>query len=92
VRQINLGFDLVFAARRPRRLRTRRLPFGRAAEVLAHLLRFVLLERTGMRLLLRHSDHCQDVENSFAFNFQLPGEIVDSNLAHPAFLPLRIVA
>ena len=32
----------------------------------------------------------QHVENSFAFNFQLPGEIVDSNLAHPAFLVLRV--
>jgi hypothetical protein len=45
-----------------------------------------------MGLLLGHPDFLQDIENSLAFNFQLPGEIVDSNLAHPAFLVLRVVA
>jgi hypothetical protein len=44
-----------------------------------------------MGLLLRHPDERKRVENGFAFNFQLPGEIVDSNLAHPAFLVPRAV-
>jgi len=46
----------------------------------------MLLKRTGMGLLLRHPDGGQRVEDGFTLNFQLPGEIVDSNLAHPAFL------
>ena len=55
-----------------------------------HLFRFMFLERTGMGLLLCHPDDGKRVENGFAFNFQLPGEIVDSNLTHPAFLVLRV--
>jgi hypothetical protein len=54
-----------------------------------HLFRFMILDGTGMGLLLRHPDGGQRVENGFTLNFQLPGEIVDSNLAHPAFLVLR---
>ena len=56
VRQIDLGPDFFFAAQRARGTGGRRLRFGRAANVLAHLLRFMFLERTGMGLLLRHSD------------------------------------
>jgi hypothetical protein len=57
-----------------------------------HFFRFMFLERAGMGLLLRHPDDGKRVENGFAFNFQLPGEIVDSNLTHPAFLVLRVCA
>src|SRR5581483_8102515 len=39
-----------------------------------------------MRLLLRHSDKRQRVENGLALDFQFSREIVDSNLTHPAFL------
>jgi hypothetical protein len=92
MRQINLGFDFFFAAQRARRLGRRRLSFGRAADVQAHFFRFMLFERTGMRLLFRHPDDWQRVENGFALIFQFPGEIVDSNLTHPAFLVPRIVA
>ena len=42
-----------------------------------------------MGLLLGDPDVRQRIENGFAFNFQLPGEIVDSNLTHPAFLSPR---
>src|SRR5689334_6361416 len=38
-----------------------------------------------MRLLLRHSDKRQRVENGLALDFQFSREIVDSNLTHPAF-------
>ena len=85
VRQINLGLDFFFAAQWASRASRRRLRFGRATDVDPHFFRFMLLQRTGMGLLLRHSDERQRVENGFAFNFQLPGEIVDSNLTHPAF-------
>ena len=52
----------------------------------SHLLRFVLLDRTGVRLLFGHPDERERVKNSLALDFQFPGEIVDSNLTHPAFL------
>jgi hypothetical protein len=39
-----------------------------------------------MRLLLGDAYFRKYVENSFAFDFQLPGQIVNSNLAHPLFL------
>src|SRR5271165_5808828 len=84
-------FVLISSAQRAGRPRRRRLRFGRAAEIYPHFFRFMFLERTGMGLLLRHPDDRQCVENGFAFNFQLPGEIVDSNLTHPAFLVLRVV-
>jgi hypothetical protein len=85
VRQVNLGFDFVFAtqiaggSRRGSRFRGR-------TEVHPYFFCFEVFQRTGMGLLLGHPDCLQDIENSLAFNFQLPGEIVDSNLAHPAFL------
>jgi hypothetical protein len=50
-----------------------------------YFLRFVFFQRTGVRLLLRHPNQRQRVENSFALDFQLSGKIVDSNLTHPAF-------
>jgi len=56
VRQIDLGLDFFFAAQRTRGAGRRGLCFGRAANVLTHLFRFVFLERTGMGLLLSHSD------------------------------------
>jgi hypothetical protein len=88
VRQINLGLDFFFATQTAGGLgRGRR--FMRCAEVNPHLLRLKVFQRTGMGLLLGHPDCLQDIENSLALNFQLPGEIVDSNLAHPAFLASR---
>ncbi|OLB31193.1 MAG: hypothetical protein AUH01_03480 [Acidobacteria bacterium 13_2_20CM_56_17] len=49
----------------------------------AQLFRFVLFERTGMRLLLCNSDLWKHIENCFALDFQFSSQIVDSNLAHP---------
>jgi len=91
VRQIDLGLDFFFAVRRARGFGRRRLLFGRAAHVSAHLLRFMLFKRTGMRLFLGHADEWQHVENSLALDFQFSCEIVDSNLAHPTFLVPRVV-
>jgi hypothetical protein len=56
MRQIDFGFDFFFTAQRARGTRRRRLRFGRASDVDSYFFRFMLLERTGMRLLLRHSD------------------------------------
>jgi hypothetical protein len=56
VRQVDLGFDFFFAAQRTRGPGRRRLRFGRAADVGPYFFCFMLLERTGMGLLLRHSD------------------------------------
>jgi hypothetical protein len=39
-----------------------------------------------MGFLLGDSNFREDIENSLAFDFQLPGQIVDSNLTHPPFL------
>jgi hypothetical protein len=39
-----------------------------------------------MRLLFRNADERQYIENRFTFDFQLPSQIVDSNLAHPPFV------
>jgi hypothetical protein len=86
VRQVDLGLDFFFAAQRAGGAYRLCLPLGRAAEMNAHFFRFVLFERTGMRLLLGHSHQRKRIENGFAFDFQFSGKIVDSNLTHPAFL------
>jgi hypothetical protein len=86
VGKINFGLDFFFAAKRARtRLTRRRRTFRRGTEIYAYFLRFVLFQRTGVRLLFCHSDQRKRVENGFALDFQLSGKIVDSNLTHPAF-------
>ena len=57
------------------------------AEAGADFFRFIVFERTGMALLLGDSNFRKHIENRFTFNFQLPCQIVDSNLAHPPFRP-----
>jgi hypothetical protein len=54
-----------------------------------HLLRFMVFDGAGMRLLLGHPDLRQRVQNGLAFDFQFSREIVYSNLTHPTFLFLR---
>src|SRR5580704_6333986 len=44
-----------------------------------------IFHRAGMRLFLSDADLDQHVENRLALDFQFPGQIVDSNLAHPPF-------
>jgi len=57
----------------------------------SHFLRLVVLDRTGMGFLFGHSNQRERVENGLTLNFQFSGEIVDSNLTHPAFLFPRAV-
>jgi hypothetical protein len=86
VGEIYLGLDFVGLAPGTRRPGRRGLCLSSSAEVGPHLFCFVLFDRTGMRLLLSDADFDQDIENRFAFDFQFPGQIVDSNLTHPPFL------
>src|SRR5215469_3795330 len=67
-----------------------RRSFG-ATDVGTHFFRFVILDGTGVGLLLSHPDLRQRVKNGLALYFQFSGEIVNSNLTHPAFslLPVR---
>ena len=91
MRQVNLGLDFFFAAQRSRGLPSVRMSIRGAADVRSHFLRFMVLDRTGVRLLFGHSNKRERVENGLALNFQFSGEIVDSNLTHPAFLFPRAV-
>ena len=50
--------------------------------MLANFFGFVLFQGTGMRFLLGDADFGQYIENGFALDFQLSGQIVDSNLTH----------
>jgi len=85
MREIDLGFDLVIAAGSARGARAGRGSFGARFKNGAHLLSLVVLERTGVRLLLGDTSFRKNVENCLAFNFQLPSQIVDSNLTHPPY-------
>jgi len=67
------------------------LRFAGPAQISADLLRFVLFNGTGVRLLFSDAYFRKCIENSFAFDFQLPGQIVNSNLAHPPFSLLYAV-
>jgi hypothetical protein len=64
----------------------RSLGFVAGAQIGAHLHRFVFFHGTGVRFLLSNAYFRKCIENRFAFDFQLPGQIVNSNLAHPPFL------
>jgi hypothetical protein len=91
VRQINLGLDFLFAARRMGRFRRLRGRLPRTAQVRPHFFGFVFFERAGVSLLLGDSDYREHIQNGFALDFQFSCEIVDSNLTHPPFRVLRVV-
>jgi len=87
--EIELRFDLL-GARSPGAWLLRGRSFAMSAEVLPHLLRFVRFDGTGVGLLFGDAKGGQEFEDLLAFDFQLPGQIVDSNLRlHPPCL-LRI--
>jgi hypothetical protein len=85
VRQVNFGFDFFCAARRAGGGLACSAEAVARAQIGAHLLGFVLFQRTGMRFLFGHPNMRERVENGLALDFQFPGKIVDSNLTHPAF-------
>ncbi len=84
MREIDLGFNLVFGAgsRGARRPRLRGSTLGTGAKMLADEFGFVVFQRTRVRLFLGHAHRGQHVKNLFALDFQLTGQIIDSNL-HP---------
>jgi hypothetical protein len=86
IREVDFGLDLIRTAGTRRFGNSLGFTRGRA-KMSAHFLRFVVLERTGVRFLLGDPDFVKNIENRFAFNFQFPGQIVDSNLAHPPLFP-----
>jgi hypothetical protein len=55
-----------------------------SAEIAAHLLSLVGLDRTGVRLWLSHANRSQSIQNGPALDFEFPCQIVDSNFAHPS--------
>jgi hypothetical protein len=83
VREINLGAEFVIpGAGVPGLFSGRRLGVG--GKVLPDLLRLVRLNRTGMGLLLGDADGGEHIQDFLALDFQLSGEIVNSNLRlHP---------
>ncbi len=87
VREIDLGLDFIGIGAAGARGLTCSLRFVGLAEVGADLLRVVLFERAGVGFLLSDSGLDQHIKNSLTLDFQFPGQIVDSNLAHPPFLP-----
>jgi hypothetical protein len=91
MREVDLGLDLFFAVsgtrRRPCRTWRR---IGAAAEMPPHQVRLVIFQRTGVRFFLRDAHRGQNVKNLFALDFQLTGQIVNSNLTHPLSFPLLV--
>jgi hypothetical protein len=82
--KIDLGLDLVaFGAGGTRWLCRPRCLTCIGTEMRPHFDGFVIFNRTGMGLLLGDPDFKQHVENRLALDFQFPGQIVNSNLAHP---------
>jgi hypothetical protein len=89
--EVDLGLDLFFAVSGARgRFRRTRRRIETAAEMLPHQVRFVIFQRTGVRFLLRDAHRGQHVKNFLALDFQLTGQIVDSNLTHPLSFPLLV--
>jgi len=84
--EIDLGFNFIAVRAARARVLSRGLSLTGPAQVGANLLRLVLFNGTGVRLFLRDAYDWKCVENRLAFDFQLPGQIVNSNLAHPPFL------
>src|SRR6266849_3961576 len=83
--KIDLGLDFIGVGAAKARGAAGTLCLAGGAELRAHFFRFMVFERTGMALLLGDSNLGKYIENRFAFDFQLPCQIVDSNLAHPPF-------
>jgi hypothetical protein len=83
IRQVDLGLNLVFSAGSAGGLRRCGGFVRMRAEIFPYQHRFVLFDGAGVRLLLGYSDLGERVKNRLALDFQLPRQIVDSNLAHP---------
>ena len=83
MRQINFGFDFITLSASLTRTPGCGMRFGSPLEVRSHFHCFVFFDGTGVGLFFRDTHNGQYIENRFAFDFQLPSQIVDSNLTHP---------
>ncbi len=82
VRQVNLGLDFVRLSASAMARFGCSVGFAGAAQFRAHLFGFMLFQRTGVGLLLGDPNFGKHIKNRLALDFQFPGQIVDSNLAH----------
>ncbi len=86
VGEVELRLDLL-GARPPGTRVLRRHSLAMSGKVLPHLLRFVRFDGTGVGLLFGDANGGKEIEDFLALDFQLPGQIVDSNLRlHPPFV------
>lgn len=58
----------------------RGIRFGLSLDGAAHFFRNVHRDRAGVSLLLRHAEAGQKVNDGLGFDFELAGQLVDSNL------------
>jgi hypothetical protein len=82
MREVDLGFDFFFAVTNGARSFGRTRSGLAGAKTFANQFRLMFFQRTGMRFLLRNAHLRQHVKNFLALDFQLTGQIIDSNL-HP---------
>jgi hypothetical protein len=55
---------------------------GAAAEKVAQLLRYIIIDRTRVSLLFSNAQLRKFVQQFVSFDFQLPGQHVNTNLVH----------
>jgi hypothetical protein len=84
VGEIDFGSDFVSIGAAVAHALAGRLGVGRM-KMGAHLVGLEVFQRTGMGFLLGDSDCSKYIENRLALDLKFPGQIVDSNLAHPPF-------
>ncbi len=86
MRQVELRLQFIFAMR-PRcvSLGGPTVAVGMPFETAFDLLGFVDTDGARVSFLLCYANFWQDIENCFAFNFELPCQIVNSNFIHYAF-------
>ncbi len=89
--KVNLSFDFVAFDAAGTGTPRGSMRFTAGPKMRPYLLRFVLFKRAGMRLLLGHSHFREHIENRFAFDFQLPCQVVNSNLTHPPFISSELL-
>jgi hypothetical protein len=90
MRKVDLGLNAFVAVRGTRSSRRTRRRVEAAPEMSPHQFRFVIFQRTGVRFFLRDAHRGQRIKNFPALDFQLTGQIVDSNLTHPPSFPLLV--
>jgi len=84
MRKVDLGLDDVFSLRTAcSGVLGRGMRWPTGAEMSPDLIRLVVLQRTGMCLLLGDPQFRKYVGDRLALDFQLSRQIVDSNLTHP---------